>query len=286
MDDRPSLKPVLIGLALVSAVLGWSYWTTFLEVGERWITDPQYQHGFLVPLFSAYLLWRNRDRVSAADFAPRWWGVGIVAAGLVLRLAGAVFYQPWLDTGSLLVVLAGMAAAVGGRRVLVWAAPGIVFLAFMMPLPYRFQTMLGGTLQAVATKASTYALQTIGVSAVPEGNVILLTETRLGVVEACNGLSMLVTFFAIAAGFAILVRRSVVERVAIVASAVPIAVAANVVRIVLTGVLFEMKQGELANRVFHDFAGLLMMPVALFLLWAELLFFRGAVTVSADDSGR
>ena len=205
--------------ALTLAILGWAYATTFIDIGERWATDPQYTHGFLVPLFAGYLLWWNRTAIG--NFQPRWWGAGVVFLGAAMRLASHLLYQPWLDSLSLLVVLAGIAVAAGGRRALVWAAPAICFLAFMLPMPYRFQAMLGGTLQRVATFASTYVLQTLGVPAVAEGNVIVLPNDRLGVVEACNGLSMLVTFFALAAGVAILAKRTWVERVLILLTRSP-----------------------------------------------------------------
>lgn len=273
MPSAPfALRPFLPRAALVLGVVVWAYWTTFVATVERWVSDPQYSHGFLVPLFAAYLLWSRRERLAEGEITPRWWGVVIVLAGAGLRLAGHVFYQPWLDAGSLLVVLAGLAVTAGGRRMLSWAAPAILFLAFMLPLPHRFQTMLGGTLQSVATTASTYALQTLGVPAVAEGNVILLSEARLGVVEACSGLTMLVTFFALATGVAMLVRRSRVEKAVIFLSAVPIAVMANVVRITATGLLAEANRSDLARVTFHDLAGWFMMPLALAALLGELYF--------------
>lgn len=277
-------QALLASTAVAFAVVAWAYWTTLADVVERWATDPQYSHGFLVPLFSAYLLWSRRG--AAGEFAPRWWGVGVIALGAGLRVAGYLFYQPWLDAGSLLVVLAGLAGAAGGRRTLAWAAPAILFLAFMLPLPYRFQTLLGGGLQNVATAASTYALQTLGVPAVAEGNVILLTETRLGVVEACSGLTMLMTFFALATGVAILVQRSWAERAVIFLSAVPIAVMANVVRITATGLLYEAHQDAWARAVFHDLAGWLMMPLALAVLLGELYFLGRAIRPAAPAAGQ
>jgi exosortase len=285
MDLHRHRTPILLALLAAGAVV-WAYWATFAATAQMWATDPQYSHGFLVPVFAGYLLWSRRQRLAGAGLGPRWWGVAVVLAGVGLRMVSHALYQPWLDPLSLLVVLAGFAAAAGGRRALAWAAPAILFLAFTLPLPYRFQSMLGGALQGVATAASTYALQTLGVPAVAEGNVILLTETRLGVVEACNGLSMLVTFFALAAGVAILARRSWPERVVVVLSAVPIAVAANVARITLTGVLFEADQGDLARAVFHDLAGWLMMPLALGMLLVELHVLGRLVVPAARSPGR
>jgi len=267
--DRQQIPNTVLILGALSVVL-WAYWATLVEVVERWATDPQYSHGFLVPLFSIYLLWSRREHLQQSDLRARWWGLGLVASGFLLRLASHFLYQPWLDTGSLLVCLAGVAATAGGRRALIWAGPSILFLAFMMPLPYRFQTMLGGTLQRIATATSAYVLQTLGVPAVTEGNVILLTNTRLGVVEACNGLSMLYTFFALATAVAILSQRSLPEKVAVFFSAIPISILANVVRITVTGLLCEASQDQLAQTVFHDLAGWLMMPLALGMLMVEL----------------
>jgi exosortase len=273
LGDRRLLLTAFAALV----ALGWAYWGTFASIGEKWATDPQYAHGFLVPVFAVYLLWRRREQLARSDSRPRWWGVGVILVGLGLRYAGYVYYQPWLDAGSFLVVLTGIAGAAGGRRALVWAAPAILFLAFTIPLPFRAQAMLGGTLQGVATWASTYVLQTLGVPAIAEGNIILLTDSRLGVVEACNGLSMLVTFFALATAVAILAPRSLVERLLVVASAIPIAIIANVARISLTGVLFEAERGDWARTVFHDLAGWLMMPIAIILLLGELFVLKRSI---------
>ena len=282
MDPQSARKPLFLAAFVALSALVWAYWGTLADICVRWVDDPQYSHGFFVPVFSGYLLWRRREHLWANDFRPRWWGLGAVLVGTGLRFVGHVFYQPWIDPTSLIIVLFGLAATAGGRRAVVWSGPAILFLAFTVPLPYRVQMMLGGTLQRVATLTSTYALQTLGVPAVAEGNVILLSETTLGIVEACNGLSMLVTFFALATGVAILAKRSLVERVAIVASAVPIAVIANVARITLTGVLFEANQGEWARAVFHDFAGLLMMPLAIALLLGELFILKRSLIVASD----
>ncbi len=271
-------KIARIALALVTlAALLWAYWATLSDVAERWYIDPQYSHGFIVPFFSLYLLWRRRGDLLASDFQPRWWGVGVVLLGAAMRMLSHFLYQPWLDTASLLVCLAGVAATFGGRRGLLWSGVAILYLSFMLPLPYRLQTALGGSLQRIATGISTYSLQTVGVPAVSEGNVILLTNTKLGVVEACNGLSMMITFFALSTAAAILTRPSLIEKVVIVLSALPISVVANVARITITGVLFEASQDKWARNAFHDCAGLIMMPLAILLIILEVFILQRSV---------
>src|SRR5947209_8346820 len=88
----------LLATAATATVVVWAYWTTLTDIAERWATDPQYSHGFLVPLFAGYLLWTRRRALAPGDIWPRWWGVGVVLAGAGLRLAAHFFYQPWLDS--------------------------------------------------------------------------------------------------------------------------------------------------------------------------------------------
>jgi exosortase/archaeosortase family protein len=101
--------------------------------------------------------------------------------------------------------------------------------------------------------------------------VILLNEVEIGVVEACSGLRMLVIFFALSTGVALLTRRPLWEKTLLVASAIPIALMANITRITATGILHELDVGSaVTNAVFHDLAGWLMMPLGLALLGIEL----------------
>ena len=141
---------------------------------------------------------------------------------------------------------------------------------FMFPLPWSVEHTLGWYLQNTATIASTFVLQTIGYPAYSEGHVIHVRDQQLEVANACSGLSMLLTFLALAVAMAMLVARPWLDRGLILLSAIPIAVVSNVVRIVLTGVLYVEAGKELGDKVFHDFAGWLMMPLALGMIWLEL----------------
>jgi exosortase len=263
-----TLCTALLPPAVLLAGLLWAYAPELRGMAERWSNDPQYSHGYLVPAFAAVLLWLRRGLLAGGRGS--WWGLALLAAGLPLRLAGTIGYLGWLEGASLLPCLLGVPVLFGGRRGLVWAWPAVLFLLFMVPLPYRVQTALAHPLQHAATLASTYALQTLGLPAVSEGNVIVLNEVKIGIVEACSGLTMLDTFFALATALALVIRRPWTDRVGIVLSAVPIALAVNVARITVTAVLHEKVGDGAARAVFHDWAGWLMMPLALGLLWLVL----------------
>jgi exosortase len=261
----------LLGLAALVTALLWSYWPTFAAMAYRWNHDPVYSHGYLVPLFALVLLWYRKDKLDVSTCRPAWWwGTVLLIFGALLRLGGAFFYFPWFEAVSLLPSLAGLVLVLGGRTGLAWSWPAIAFLFFMMPLPYRLETGLKQPLQRLATETSTYVLQTLGCPAFAEGNVIVLRTAKLGVEEACSGLSMLLVFFALATAVTLMTRRPFWEKCLIFLSAAPIAVIANVGRITATGLLFQLGNSQAAHLVFHDFAGWLMMPLGLVLFWIEL----------------
>jgi exosortase len=243
------------------------FWPTFVLLAHTWASDPQYSHGYFVGLFSAFLLWKRREYLSTLEWNPSWWGVVLLAVAAALRMVGVTLGIDFLDAVSLLPCLAGLFVLLGGWRALAWSWPAIVFLLFMIPLPYRVAHGLAGPLQTIATQCSAYVLQTIGLPALAEGNTILLNQSRIAVVEACSGLSMLFLFIGISTATALVVNRRLLDRIVILFSAIPIAMVANVARITATGVAQEYLGPRVADAIFHGLAGWLMMPLALILLW-------------------
>jgi exosortase len=274
----------LAPLAGSCLALAWSYWPTLQSLVRRWTEDAQYSHGFLVPAFALFLLWTRGKAAERRSIQVSWWGVAVLAGGAILRLGSVFFYFEWLDAVSLLVCLAGIAVLLGGWAAWSWCWPAVAFLLFMVPLPFQVEVSLSRPLQGLATQASTYSLQTLGLPALAEGNIIIIDDIKIGVLEACNGLGMLFSFFALSTAVAILIRRPVVDRVIICLSAVPVALVMNVARITVTGVLHRTAGSAIANAVFHDLAGWLMMPLALGVLWLEVKLLT-RIFISSEVTG-
>jgi exosortase len=277
-DSNPSRPTTWLTVAAVLApfagVLTWVFWPSFGDMADKWVSDPQYSHGYLVPLFSiGYLVWRRRQ-LDLAVCRVDWRGLVLIAVSAVGYVAGGYFFFDWLSAGSFLLALGGVTLLLGGTAALRWAGPAIAFLGFMIPLPYQVETALGQPLQRLATRGSTWVLQTCGFPAISEGTVIVLEHGRVAVVEACNGLSMLMIFLAISTAMAMVIRRPVIDRIIVVASALPVALAANIARISANGVGIEVWDVETAHKVFHDQGGWLMMPLAVCMLWVELWVLR------------
>ncbi len=205
-NDAP--KPPVWPLAVLGVLLLWAYLPMLGVFADKWLNDPQYSHGLLVPFFSAYLIRRAwRDGPVTMQPMPIL-GCAVLVVVLALRaIAGSLLFHQ-LDAASLLLALAGISLAIGGWSLLKRTGPAIAFLIFMIPLPYELERNVGQPLKVTATVCSTFMLQTLGQPALRDGNVILIDEVRLGVVDACSGLKMLMTFAAFSVGAVLLLRRS------------------------------------------------------------------------------
>lgn len=266
-----SLRPTAaVVVAALAALTGWAFWPTLVSFVHVWSTDDGYSHGFLVPAFAAFVLWLRRDRFPEKLTPRPVIGLIVIALALTVRAIAGLRFNRWPEEIMLVPYLLGLALCFGGGPLLRWSAPAVMFLAFMVPLPYRLEVSLGAPLQQLATLCSTFLLQTFGQPAIAEGNTILLREQRLEVVQACSGLKMLVTFVTFSTAVCLLVQRPLSDKLVILASAVPIALVVNVARITATGLMLLYVSGESARVLLHDAAGWVMMPAALALLGLEL----------------
>lgn len=262
---------MLPGLAAIAASFIWAYWHTLTELFQRWSTQPDYSHGFLVPPLALLFLWVRRREFPGLANRPGWFGAGLIALAIVVRSLGAMWYMETLDGWSILIWCAGVAWLVGGWSLLRWSAPAIVFLFFMIPLPFRIENTLTLPLQRIATVASCSILQCLGQPAMSEGNTIWLGEHHLQVEEACAGLRIFVGVIALAFAQSVLSSCARWEKALLMVAVVPIAIFANALRIVGTGLLYQCVSGEAARQFSHGAAGwmtiLLSAALLIFVAW-------------------
>jgi len=260
---------VLIGLGCLAIIV---FWDAILVLIQRWASDPDYHHGFLVPLFSGYLLYRRRGMIIGKPVLVSWSalvaGLACFLLAAMVRAGSILYYVRILDPAALIPTFFGMILLTTGWRGLRWAWPAGVFLVFMLPMPGAVANLLSHPLQRVATIASTFVLQTLGIPCLAEGNVIQLREGSLEVVQACSGLKMMSLFFAVCVGAAFMMERPILDRVLVAISAPPIALLANILRISLTGILHEL--GVTSANLDHEVSGWLMMPAAVMILYGGL----------------
>lgn len=263
---------IFIGLTLL---MSWAYLNSMEKVAQAW-KSPQYSHGYLIPVFAAVLLFIGKK--SFIKDVPSWQqytGIGIVLVATLIRIYSSQMAIFTIDRMMLIPSLLGILMVLGGLPAMKWSFFPVMFLGFMYPLPTFVERGLLNPLQSLATKISHYALETLGIECFTEGNRIMLDGIEMGVVDACSGLRMLTIFVALSVAIAIiLTSRPLWERLIIVFSSVFIALAVNSIRITLTGIAYhsignESELVRVINMFAHNFAGWIMMPMAMGLLFLE-----------------
>jgi exosortase len=270
----------------VLALLGLAYAPNLAELARTWSRNPNYSHGYMVAPVALFLFWRQRAGAAARPARGSRWGGVLLVVALGLR---ALFYErgvSWLETATLLPVVASLVLGYGGWSTLRRALPGIVFLIFMLPLPARVDTLLALPLQKLATVASCAVMKLSGLWVIAEGNVILVDSSRLEVATACNGLSMLMCMAATVVAITFLVPMARWKQVVLVASFVPIALVCNVLRITATAWCYHLFGAKVGEDIAHDWAGFLMMPLAMVLVYLELLALSWLVVEEQVEEAR
>ncbi len=256
---------------LVLVTLAWSYWPTISELVSFWQSNDDYSIGQLVPFVAAFFVWLRRRELAGVPRSACAWGGAVLLAVQLLRLAGLYYDYASLERLSLVGSIAAACWLLYGgglTRKLAWI---LAFLLLMVPLPNQVHRVVNDNLQGLATTSAVFSLELLGYWVQRSGNVLLLDgRTEVAVEEACNGLRMLTAFVFTAGTLALLVRRPRVRSTVLVASSIPIAVLANSLRLVMTVIVMHYSDSSAANLFFHDFAGLLMMPIAIAVLLAEL----------------
>ena len=264
------LRLVSVTLMLL-AVTVWSYWSTIADLFKEWQRNDDYSAGQLVPLIAIYLVWRGRKTLGRCLVKPCWWGIALLLLALTAWIFGLLFQYESAERYSLVLTAAGLVLMVAGWQVFRSVSWILLFLFLMVPFPGRLHNLISGPLQKMATTGSVFLLEALGVRVSQQGNVVMLNEEiPMAVAEACSGLRMLTAFVIVAAFMAYVVNRSRRQKAVLLLSSIPVAVACNILRLCVTAVLFLLASAEVAQKFFHDLAGLGMMPVAVLLMFGEL----------------
>lgn len=261
---------VCVTLALV-AITAWSYWPTMVSLFKDWQGDDDYSAGQLVPLAALFLVWRERKHLKECLLKPCWWGVALLVLAQMGRTFGQLFMYESAERYALVLTTAGLVLMVAGWQVFRRVSWILLFVFLMVPLPGRIHNIISGPLRNVATTGSVFFLEAFGVRISQQGNVMMLNQNiPMGVAEACSGLRMLTAFVIVSAFIAYMVNRSRLQKATVLVSSIPLAVVCNMLRIVVTAVLMLLVSTEAADKFFHDFAGVVMMPAAVLLIFGEL----------------
>ena len=261
-----SIKACRMQLLFALMILVALYRGILPEMAQQWYEDANYSHGFIVPLIAGYFVYERRRDLAGVLVEPWLPGLALLLLGLLQLVLGFLGTEFFTMRSSLVVTLAGMTLFLFGKRLFRLLLLPLGYLLFMVPLPYIIYDMIAFPLKLFVTRVSIATMKLMGVVVLREGNIIMLPFTTLEVADACSGIRSLISLLALAVAYAFFLNITPLRRALLIASAIPIAISANALRVIGTGLLAQYWGGKAAEGFFHEFAGMAVFVVAIALM--------------------
>ena len=254
-------------LAVLGALVLLAYAPVLAQLSAQWWREPDYSHGFLVPVFCAYVLWQRMDALRTVEARPSWTGLVVLAASVCLLFLGTAGAELFLQRVSLIGVLAGLVLWFWGCAMLRAAAFPLLALLLMVPLPGIIYYQIVFPLQVVASQLATGILHVLNLFPVArESNILVLNSTRLEVAEACSGLRSLLSLLTLAVMYSYFAERRAAIRAILWVLVLPIAVAGNAARVVFAAISVELGGASAVEGWAHTLSGLFLFFLSTLLL--------------------
>lgn len=269
-DNTRDPGPDRAGIVLLAAAaaLFLATWAPVISgLVEQWLEDPNYRHGLLIPVVSGMILWVRRDRLRAAGRGrhhPA--GLLLIFLSAALLIGGTAASELFTSRLSIPVFMIGAVLYIGGSQLASASAFPLLYLILSIPLPYIIYYKLTFPLQILSARLSAGALELLRVSVIRKGNILSLPHYTLEVIAACSGLRSLMTMLALSLIMAWLTEMSFARRALLTACAVPVAIAANTVRLTVTAIGAYAVSPSFADGVLHDISGLIVFLTGLTML--------------------
>ncbi len=261
-----------IKIALLAGMLILMNYRQFPRLFWTWVNDKNWSHGFIIPLFSLYLLFDRRDEILRAKPTTCLWGLLVLVVAALLETMAYADGNPWACQIGMLMIAFGLVFYLAGPKIMRLTWLPIFYLVFAFPVPNIYYTRVAVWLQnlAAALSASVLRLFTVVVEVKQSSlSIVSITGVKypLLVEEACSGMRLIMAFLALGVAMAYLTDRPLWQRVVLVALAVPIAVMCNILRVVITCTMFVIDIPQLGQKIMHEFTGMLMLIPAIGMLW-------------------
>ncbi|MCK5097874.1 MAG: exosortase/archaeosortase family protein [Desulfobacteraceae bacterium] len=257
----------LIQLILLILIFTFLYFHTILHLISEWSVDPNFSHGFLVPFIALYMVWHKKDVLSNIPIEPSNIGMFLIVFGMLTHVIGNIGAESFMMRTSMIVTICGIIIYFCGIKMFKAVLIPVAYLIIMVPIPAIIWNKIAFPLQLFAANLSSQIINVIGIPVFREGNILHLANISFEVVDACSGLRSLTALLALTGVFAYLAPLSNLKKWILFFSAIPIAVAVNIVRLTITALMATYISLDAANGFVHDMSGLVLFMVALLLVY-------------------
>lgn len=263
----------------VSLLLLICYAPVLSALVRQWSDDADMGHGFFVPVIAGYIAWKKKEQIAGVIPSPNWWGLVIMLwAGLQLYIA-TLGAELFLTRTSFVISIIGAVLLLGGTRYLKIFAFPLFLLFFMVPIPAVIYTQITFPLQLFASRVAENSIDLLQIPVLREGNVLILPQQTLNVVEACSGIRSLLTLTFLALVYGHFFEKRTWIRIILFFATIPIAIVANAGRVTFTGVVSQFKP-ELAEGWFHEAQGWVIFMIGLtFLVALHQMILRTSIFI-------
>lgn len=290
MNRKPLIAWAILAISLVllmevqpyAAGYGHFRRTILEELLMRW-KDATWQHGALVPFIVGYLIWRRRSEVAQLPESSNRWGLALIVFALFLYFAGFRANNFYCGYLAIMTLLAGASLWFEGvprsrTRLFAW-----LMIGFMWPLPF-LEESIGYQMRLMMVKTTGFVLNTVGVDSLVSGTALQSMPNvefgrkagdlfSVGIAAPCSGMRSLFALLVVGALFSYFRQRVMWRRLALFSTILPIAIVANMVRILVLifaamifGQQWAIGDAEKEVSAFHEMTGIVVFLVALLLL--------------------
>lgn len=249
MSRQAWLSSLLLAVFVFAA-----YWDGLAELWRRWSIQPEYSHGFLIPLVVLYILWEKKTLIQHAVTGPLWSGLILLVVAMLMLVVGEISALYLFIHYSLIIFLIGASLLLLGKATRYTVMP-LLLLCFAIPLPYVIEVVLTAKLQLVSSMLGVMLIRVCQIPVFLEGNVIDLGIYQLQVVEACSGLRYLFPLMSVGFIAAYFYQVAFWKRALVFLATIPITIFMNSLRIGVIGVLVDNWGISMAEGFLHDFEG-------------------------------
>ena len=277
-ETKESIKDVCVNNRLSIGVLAAIYFLIFATTFKEWLLDcwelDDFSHCLLIPVISGYILWTLKDEISRYKITGGKFGLFILLASIGVFFYGYGYSWNIFQRIGLVGVFIGLVGFIFGTKFITSQFFPLFYLIFAIPIPFVVYGKISRFLRGMVTTISASILQVMNIPAYNEGNILVVGDYHLGVVDACSGIRSIMAILSIAILFTYLFKSGVLGGILLASLTLPVAVAMNIVRVLTMAIALHQYNLDLTEGTLHDVLGFFIFSLIITLMYLSWRFIK------------